>query len=299
MTKHEAATELLTRLRLELLNAFANAERVTVLLSGGLDSRLASAVLVDLARHGQITDQIRAVTWGISASRDRHYGQQVARHLGVEWVPIELAPPDLEKNIRLAAYEVAGLVSPVHLHAVDSVRQLDWRSGDRILASTLGNGIGRGRYLYRHVSHVRSMEPHDWLGLMRPALFARVRRQVLEELVSFRRRLQPHASVAVHECELLAHYISGLLLPALNLLGRTAAPVHQALADPRTYGFLWSLSPLIRTESMYRTALRLCDPGSSRSRMRSPTDHHGGWDVVRGMACRRSCTAIRSGLRTT
>jgi hypothetical protein len=261
MTKHAAATELLARLRLELLEAFADAERVTLLLSGGLDSRLASAVLVALARGGHVTDQIRAVTWGMAGSRDRHYGQRVARHLGVEWIPIELGPSDLERNIRIAAHELAALVSPVHLHALDAVRQLDWHAGDRILASTLGNGIGRGQYLYRHVSHARSMEPHDWLGLMRPDLFARVRSQLLEELAAFRRRLRVHAAVPVHECEMLAHYISGLLLPALDLLRRTAAPVHQALSDARTYGFLWSLSPLVRTGSMYRTALRLCDPG--------------------------------------
>ncbi len=260
MTRRAAADELLARLRLELAAAFADAERITLLLSGGLDSRLTSAVLVGLARRGQVTDQIRAVTWGIAASRDRYYGQRVAQHLGVEWIPIELGPTDLTKNIEIAARELAGLVSPVHLHAMNAVRQLDWSAGDRILASTLGNGVGRGRYLYRHVSHARPVEPRDWLGLMRPELYTRARPHLVAELADFRRRLRAYPAVAVHECEMLAHYVSGLLLPALNFLRRTAAPVHQALADRHTYGFMWSLSPLIRTESMYRTALRLCDP---------------------------------------
>jgi hypothetical protein len=256
-----AASELLGRLRIELSNAFAGARRVTVLLSGGLDSRLAGAVLVGLARRGVVTDDIRAVTWGIPESRDRHYGRMVADHLGIPWIPVDLGPSDLEANISIAARELAGLVSPVHLHAIDSVGRLDWNDGDRILVSTLGNGVGRARYLHRRVTYVRSIQPRDWLGLMAPGLFNRVRPRLIEELVAFRRGLRPNAATAIHECEMLAHYFSGLFLPPFDVLRRIAAPVHQAMSDPRTFGFLWSLSPLVRTESMYRRALRLCDPG--------------------------------------
>jgi hypothetical protein len=59
---------------------------------------------------------------------------------------------------------------------------------------------------------------------------------------------------------MLAHYISGMLLPPIGAFLGQAAPVHQALSDPRTYGFLWSLSPLVRREALYRIALRRCDP---------------------------------------
>ena len=102
-TTHAAAKDLLHHMRRELEHAFGAAQRITLLLSGGLDSRLASAVLVDLARQGKVTDEVRAVTWGIPESRDRHYGARVARCLGVSWIPIDLGPADLARNIEIAA----------------------------------------------------------------------------------------------------------------------------------------------------------------------------------------------------
>ena len=257
--RRSAAEELLGRLRVELATAFAGAERITVLLSGGLDSRLAGGVLLGLARRGVVTDDIRAVTWGMRTSRDRHYGRQVARHLGIGWIPIELGPGDLLANLDIAAHDLAGLVSPVHLHAMHAVSQLDWSRGDRILASTLGNGVGRAQYLYRHVSHAKPLQPHDWLSLMRPGLYAQARAGLVEDLLAFRRRLGAQSAIAVHECEMLAHYVSGLLLLPFDTLRRAAAPVHQVLSAPRTYGFLWSLSPIVRGEGLWREALRRCD----------------------------------------
>jgi hypothetical protein len=258
ISERSAAKELVRRLRAELERSFGDAERVTLLLSGGLDSRLAGALLVGLARQGRVTDDIRAVTWGIPESRDRHYAARVAQRLGVTWIPLELGPADLTTNIELAACQLGALVSPVHLHAVHAVSQLDWRPGDRILASTLGNGVGRGTYLYRHVTYARSIQPYDWLGFMHPDRREWARAQLVDELAAFRRRLRGRPRVAVHECEMLAHYVSGLFLPVFGLLARRAAPVHQALSDPATYGFLWSLSPCVRTGSMYRIALRMC-----------------------------------------
>jgi Asparagine synthase len=259
MKRRTAADELLDRLRFELAAAFANADRITVLLSGGLDSRLVGGVLAGLARCGTVTDRIRAVTWGMPESRDRFYGARVAEHLGFDWIPIELTAAELAKNIEIAAHELAGLVSPVHLHAMNKVSQLDWSPGDRILASTLGNGVGRGQYLYQHVSYAKPLQPRNWLGLVRPEVYAEVVPRVVEELAAFRTRLSQRCEVAVHECEMLGHYVAGLLLPPFDFLRRMAAPVHQAFSYPATYRFLWSLSPMIRTEGLYRTALRRCD----------------------------------------
>src|SRR4029453_12258750 len=101
-TPRRAAQELIRRLRRELETRFKRAERVTILLSGGPDSRLSSAVLMGLARQGKVTDDIRAVSWGIPESRDRHYASQVARRLGIQWTPIDLRPTDLAANIRLS-----------------------------------------------------------------------------------------------------------------------------------------------------------------------------------------------------
>jgi|GEM_PF-1321002 len=260
VSPRQAASELLSALAAELERAFAGADRVTVLLSGGLDSRLAATVLAKLAREGRVTDNLRAMTWGLPDSRDLHFGQRVAAALGMSWAAIDLGPSDLVTNIDAVATGLGALVSPVHLHATVAMRALAWRPGDRILVSTLGNGIGRGTYLWRHLSYTRPIEPIDWLGLLRPDVSERARAELAREIRSFRARFRACSSIAQHECEMLAHYVSGQLLPVYGLLGRTAAPVHQSLSDPRTYRFLWSLSPLLRTSELYRAALRQCSP---------------------------------------
>ena len=259
-TRRTAARELLCRLRAELERAFACAERVTVLLSGGLDSRVAAAVLADLARAGKVSDDLRAVTWGIPESRDRNFGARVAQLLHMEWEPIDLGPANLLTNVDVAAGALGALVSPVHLHAVTALAALDWSPHDAILVSSLGNGIGRGTYLWRHVSYARPLEPADWLGLMRPDVAASAFAALAEDIAQFRRRLGSCPAIAVHECEMLAHYVSGQLLPVYGFLARVAAPVHQALSDPSTYRYLWSLSPLLRTGALYRSMLGMCRP---------------------------------------
>ena len=170
------------------------------------------------------------------------------------------ARPDLATNVELAALELGALVSPVHLHGFAAVCALDWSARDRVLVSTLGNGVGRGTYLWRHISYARPLEPVDWLGLMRTEVAERSATALRADLDSFRRRLGGVPRIAVHECEMLAHYVSGQLLPVYGRLGRAAAPVHQSLSDPSTYRFLWSLSPLLRTGRLYRSALRMCRP---------------------------------------
>jgi hypothetical protein len=260
MTRRAAAGELLRCLGDELAGAFAGADRVTVLLSGGLDSRLSAAVLARLAREGRVTDDIRAVTWGIPESRDRGFGHRVARVLGMTWVPIDLGPADLVANVELAAVGLGALVSPVHLHGVAQVCTLDWTSRDGALVSSLGNGVGRGTYLWRHVSYARPLEPVDWLGLLCPDVAERAGAALQADLDRFRRGLGSASPIAVHECEMLAHFVSGQLLPVYGPLRRAAVPVHQSLSDPATYRFLWTLTPLLRTGALYRTALRLCWP---------------------------------------
>ena len=256
----QAASELLRVIGAELERAFAGVDRVTVLLSGGLDSRLAAMVLAGLARAGKVTDDLRAITWGLPASRDLHFARRVAAALGMTWDAIDLGPSDLVTNIDAVATGLGALVSPVHLHATVAMRDLGWGPGDRILVSTLGNGVGRGTYLYRHLSYTRPIKPVDWLGLLRPDLSEWARAELANEIRSFRTRFRTCSSIAQHECEMLAHYVSGQLLPVYALLGRTAAPVHQSLSDPHTYRFLWSLSPLLRTNALFRAAMRRSSP---------------------------------------
>jgi hypothetical protein len=181
----------------------------------------------------------------------------------MEWDPVELGPANLLTNVHVAAGALGALgalVSPVHLHAVAALADLDWSRNDAILVSSLGNGIGRGTYLWRHVSYARPLKPSDWLGLMRPDVAAPALSSLAHDIARFRCRLGTCPAIALHEYEMLAHYVSGQLLPVYGFLGRVAAPVHQIMSDPSTYRYVWSLSPLLRTGGLYRWMLGMCRP---------------------------------------
>ena len=60
-------------------------ERIYILLSGGLDSRVVAGVIKHLSDQKRIDCKIEAVTWGLSGCRDVAYGKIVAERLDFDW----------------------------------------------------------------------------------------------------------------------------------------------------------------------------------------------------------------------
>ena len=56
-------------------------EEVYVLLSGGLDSRIAAGVLKYLCDNGELKSVPKAVSWGLEDSRDVVYAKGIAEKL--------------------------------------------------------------------------------------------------------------------------------------------------------------------------------------------------------------------------
>ena len=73
------AEKLFHLLREEVLHACRGRERIYILLSGGLDSRIVAGVIARTLAAGELSAQCVAVTWGMPDSRDVVYGRLTAK----------------------------------------------------------------------------------------------------------------------------------------------------------------------------------------------------------------------------
>src|SRR5215475_4361682 len=103
------AERLFHLLREEVLQVCRGRERIYILLSGGLDSRIVAGVVGRALAAGDISAQCMAVTWGMPDSRDVVYGRLAAEALGMEWHHIDLSASDLLENVGSAACDLGCL----------------------------------------------------------------------------------------------------------------------------------------------------------------------------------------------
>jgi asparagine synthase (glutamine-hydrolysing) len=90
-----------------------------ILLSGGLDSRVLLALMVD----GSINDSLHSFTFGIPGCDDARFAEELAKRVGTKHHFFELKPDYLidkaEEGVRLTD----GLKSCVHMHALATVEE--------------------------------------------------------------------------------------------------------------------------------------------------------------------------------
>lgn len=247
-------------LKRETLKVAAEAERIYVLLSGGLDSRIIAATAAQLADEGEIGRPV-AVTWGLKDSRDCVYARECARILGLEWIHEPLRPTHLLENINLAASALGGLVSPVHLHRMSVFA--DAPSEALVLAGNYGDMVGRAEFSGKKLLEQSLLEPRDPHGLMRASAVEFGRKRLLKSLRRLRERSPDDRYFVKVEHEMHAHYTRGLIAHAMSVIDRWCQ-VYQVFTDPSVYGFMWRLHPARRDDSIYAHLLEELDPDLAR-----------------------------------
>jgi len=259
--KSRAAGEVAAALERLLVEEVAEAcrgrSRVFVLLSGGLDSRVATGVVARAVAEGRIRAPVTALTWGLPDCRDVAYARQVARILGLEWRHVPLGPEHLLENLDHAAVGCAALVSPVHLHRMAWFRDVE--PDALVVAASYGDSIGRAEFSGTHLLELEELEPADPLGLMTDAALAAGRGALREELEALRRRCADRPRYGVRECEMHCHYTRGLLAHAMNLVNRFCG-VCQLFTHPSVYEYVWSIHPAMRTDEVYARLLDRLHP---------------------------------------
>jgi hypothetical protein len=252
------ASELFRLLCDEALHSVGSARTVGILLSGGMDSRVAAAVLDHLSRTGQLRAQVTALTWGIEESRDVQYAKRVASCLRWDWEHLPLSPEDLERNLTEAALRGCEY-SPIHLHAMPRVR--DMEGLDCIVAASFGDGVGRGEYSGKHIEQLEPLSARmgNWFSLLDQGAYRDTMAQVEVDLRDYRATYHREEPLQQLEIEQQAHYLRRMLNPCMAVINEKIRLI-QLFSSPRVFGYMWSLAPSVRNDRVYRALLEMFAP---------------------------------------
>ncbi|MCP4541875.1 MAG: hypothetical protein GY832_32500 [Chloroflexi bacterium] len=254
-SEEELAGGLFSRLQEEILEYCEGKSTVGLLLSGGMDSRIAAGVLDYLIKTNQINVNVVAITWGVDQSRDVVYAQEIARRLGWEWKHYQLSPDDLIDNIAHTAKRGCEY-SPIHLHAMPRVRDL--QGVDCILAASFGDSVGRAEFSGRHVTDLFPINRYvfNWFKLLKTNAYRRVGGEIDQGVETYHALFPRKKAIQQMEVEQQAHYMRRMLNPCMAVINEKI-PLLQIFSKPSVFGFMWSWSPKVRNDTVYRCILDL------------------------------------------
>jgi asparagine synthase (glutamine-hydrolysing) len=248
------AQQLLVRLENEAEKACAGHERVYILTSGGLDSRIVAGIVKRLLDQGRINSEVLAVTWGRSGSRDVEIGKAVAGKLGFAWKQLELSESHLEENIEACALDLGALVSPVHLHRMTWFR--DQEPGGIVLAGSYGDSVGRCEFSGKTVLDLPKQQTRNRLGLLHLSAVNSGNIQLEKDWAQFRSRLKRRPEYAIRECEEQGNYMRRMISQAMSIIDGPNK-LYQMFTAPDVFGFMWSIHPCYRDDQPYAELLEL------------------------------------------
>lgn len=233
---------------------------IYVLLSGGLDSRIIAAILVELFKQGRIASKPISVTWGLENSRDVVYARLVAKFLEIENIHVPLTADDLLNNISLVSERMAGLVSPVHLHAMSWFKNVDSKA--IVLNGSYGDSIGRAEFSKKHILELNFHTPPSDNLLLTAEVFYSATTRLNKELMLFRERNEGQQKFAICENEMQGHYMRGLIGYSMSMINHDCA-IYNMFTSPDVYTYIWSIHPSARTDKVYLHLLEKINPDLS------------------------------------
>ena len=258
LPEKDIASELFQKLQKEILVYTEGCSVVGILLSGGMDSRIVAGVLEYLLKTRQISAKIVAITWGMEKTRDVVYAQRIAKLVGWDWVHYPISAETLFNNINETA--VRGCeYSPVHLHAIPEIREI--KGVDCILAASHGDSIGRAEYSGRHITQLIPFERYtmNWFKLLQVNIYNKLSPQIEQDVTSYKILFPRKEKYQQFEIDQQAHYMRRKLNYCMNIINEKV-PLRQVFADPAVFGFMWSLSPEVRNDQIYKYLLGLLKP---------------------------------------
>lgn len=258
--ENEIAEELFKRLLDEILSYTEGKNKIGILLSGGMDSRIVAGLLDYLIQNGKLPKQVEitALTWGNSDSRDVIYARKIAELLNWEWKHYVVSAEDLRNNIDEVAKNGCEF-SPLHLHALPQMR-VD-NELDCVLAGSYGDSVGRAEYSSVKVRNLKSVA-HNFRNvgsLLKHTAFNQTKRGYLSDLDKYHQLFPQKMKYQQYEQDYQLHYMRRMLNPCMKFIGNHN-PLFQAFTAPEVFGYMWSLKPELRNDSIYSRILKKINP---------------------------------------
>ena len=253
----EVARELMRLLNEECREYVEGAHRVGILLSGGMDSRIAAAALRTAWHESDRGFEVIALTWGLPGTRDVIYARRIAEAIGWQWHHLELSAEVLRRNILLAG-RTGCEAAPMHLHALADVSACGPLDG--VLAGTYGDMVGRAESSGKRLVDLRAMArtPLDPFGIVRGWWVAEAERGVAADLGAKDAAWPARTGLARFENEQHMHYLRRKLHGVMAAM-LSPVPLWQMFSHPDVYGLMWSLDPEVRDNRYYAAVSAVLD----------------------------------------
>jgi len=249
----EFAAAFKKALRHEALSYLESKNRIGILLSGGMDSRIASGIIRELQLSREFTGDVIALTWGLNGTRDVIYAAEIAKRYGWEWVHLPLGPELLKENIDLVG-KMGAEFAPFHLHAIAKVRDFDGL--DAVIAASYGDSIGRAEFAGVHLQDLKTIVPRNLnrFGLLRNCVVDAVKAEVIKDAYGYRQYILRSAEYQYREIEQYIHYLRRLIQVPMTYIAEKI-PLFQLFTAPEVFGMVWQLDPSIRDDRIYAAIL--------------------------------------------
>lgn len=237
----------------EIFDYTRDKKTIGLLLSGGMDSRMVAGALDFLIKTKQIDVEVTGLTWGNPNTRDVIYAEKIATLLGWKWKHYTVTASDLLDNI----YET-GLrgceYSPIHLHAIPQIRRTT--NFDVILAGSYGDSIGRAEYGGVHVTQLKPLNENitNVANLFREEIFQDALPQIQKDIDQYHQLFPADELYMQNEYDYQLHYMRRQLNPCMEILNEDS-DFFQVFTSPKTFRFMWEISPSLRNNDLYKHML--------------------------------------------
>ena len=250
----QLATLLFEKLCQEAREVIKHHQKIYILLTGGLDSRIIAGVYSYLYANGEIKEKPKCVTWGLEDSRDVYYAKLMASHLGFEWEHIPLGPETVMENIRKCGKYLSMLHSPEMLHSMLWFQNLP--SDAMVIAGSFGDSMGRGEFSSLHLLQLERKVPKNTYDLLVPEVY-KVGSNRLKDDLDYIHNRGGDATLKYMQCEywMQGYRMRNGLCHALSVINRFAN-IYQMFTAPVVYEFIWSLHPSRRDDHIYTALLK-------------------------------------------
>lgn len=251
----DIAEQLFKLLCEEIIEYVGQAKSVGILLSGGMDSRMAAGCLNHLINQKKINvNRVVAYTWGNTDSRDHIYAKRLANDLGWEFKSYQVNAEQMWNNFMISGIrgcEYSGL----HLHAMSQIAETN--DVEVMLAGSYGDSVGRAEYSGVKVDRLKpiSHNIHNKAGLLNPEVYKASKALILEDINKYHTLFKREEAYQKDELDNQIHYMRRMLNPCMEVIN-DRTPVFQIFTCPKVFGFMWSLDVSVRNDKVYYHMLK-------------------------------------------
>ena len=251
----DVAAKLFDLLCEDLIEYVGESKSVGILLSGGMDSRMAAGCLDHIIQSKQVdVERVVAYTWGDKDSRDQIYAKRIADALGWEFKSYGVGADEMWSNFMIAGIRGCEY-SGIHLHAIPQIAETN--DVDIMIAGSYGDSIGRAEYSRVTVDQLKPIDYKlsNKAGLLDPKVVKESKKLLSKDIDVYHKRFQKPEDYMVNEMDRQLHYMRRMINPCMEVI-HEKTPFFQIFTSPKVFGYMWSLDISARNDKVYYYLLK-------------------------------------------